>query len=341
MKVKVIDVHNHLYPKEWRDFLDTRSGTPTMKRLSPTNLVFYHKGVRLATVKRAGHIEPEPRVKDIDEYGIDIQIVSLSTPSVELLPKAQGSLWAKKINDSFATMCQDFKGRFYAFATLPYQDIKESLKELERAYKDLDAKGIMMFSNIDGKPIYSGKFLPIYEAAEAYGMPILIHPGLPVTAGAMKKVQMPIPLYGFTLDTTMAVTGLIYQGILERFPRLKIIHPHLGGVFPYLVARVESTFLAHSKDDGISLQESPTEYYKRNVFIDVVSFHIPAMRCALDFVGPDHLLIGTDYAHPDGGADKVVQFVKELHLSEEDYEKVLWKNAAKLFKLDNLLSITK
>ena len=333
--MKVIDVHNHLYPKEWREFLDGRPGTPTMERLGPSSMLFYHRGVRLATVRMAGHIEPEPRVKDIDEYGIDIQIVSLSTPSVELLPKAQGILWAKKINDYFAQMCRDFKGRFYAFATLPYQDVQEAVKELGRAYRELDAKGIMMFSNIDGEPIYSTKFLPIYEAAEAYEMPMLIHPALPVTAEAMKKVHMPIPLYGFTLDTTMAVTGLIYQGVLERFPRLKIIHPHLGGVFPYLVARVESTFLAHSKNDGISLQKSPTEYYKRNVYIDAVSFHIPAMRCALDFVGPDHLLIGTDYAHPDGGPEKVVRCVKELRLSEDDYEKILWRNAAELFNLDD------
>jgi aminocarboxymuconate-semialdehyde decarboxylase len=146
---------------------------------------------------------------------------------------------------------------------------------------------------------------------------------------------MPIPLYGFTLDTTMAVTGLIYQGILERFPRLKIIHPHLGGMFPYMVARVESTFLAHSKDDGISLPEPPTTYYRRNVYIDAVSFHIPAMRCALDFVGSEHLLIGTDYAHPDGGADKVLRFIKDLRLSDEDNEKILWRNATKLFRLDN------
>lgn len=332
--MKVIDVHNHLYPKAWMKFLEGRPGSPTLKIKGPHEMIFYYKGARLATVTRPGHYDPEPRVKDMEEYGIDVQIVSLTTPSVELVPRAKGIVWARKVNDCLADMCEKYKGRFYAYATLPYQDVKASLKELERAHKDLGAKGITMFSNINGTPIYSPEFLPIYEAAEAYGLPVFIHPAPPITTTAMKRAQMPLPLYGFVLDTTMAVTGLIFQGILERFPGLKIIHAHLGGVFPYLVGRVEDSFKTYSKDYGFSLKESPGEYYKRNVYVDAISFHLPAMKCALEFLGADHILIGTDYAHPIGGPERIIGFTKALQLSEEDYEKILWKNAAKLFKLE-------
>ena len=335
--MKVIDVHNHLYPKEWMDYLEGRRGSPTLKRRGPTEMTFYYKGARLATVSRAGHYDPKAHMKDMDEYGIDLQIMSLTTPSVELISAKEGVVWAKKVNDYLATVCKEYRGRLYAYATLPLQDVKESVKELERAVQELGAKGVIVFSNIKGEPIYSAKFLPLYEAAEAYEIPIFIHPAPPTTTEAMKKASMPLPLFGFILDTTMAVTGLIFQGILETFPRLKIIHAHLGGVFPYLVGRIDDSFKSYSRDYGLRLQGSPSEYYKKNVYVDAISFHLPAMKCALEFLGPDHILVGTDYAHPIGGPERVVGYVRDLGLSEEDTEKILWRNARKIFKLENLI----
>ena len=130
---------------------------------------------------------------------------------------------------------------------------------------------------------------------------------------------------------------MIFHGILESFPQLKIIHAHLGGVFPYLVGRIDDSFKSYSKDHGFSLQQLPSEYYKKNVYVDAISFHLPAMKCALEFLGPDHILMGTDYAHPIGGPERVVGFIKDLGLPEEDTEKILRKNAVKLFKLDHLI----
>ncbi len=333
--MKSIDVHNHLYPKEWMEYLDGRAGSPTMKRTGPTSMVFYSDGMRLATVSRPGHYDPEPRIKDLDEYGIDTQIVSLTCPSVELIPAKEGVLWAKKVNDYLAEMCAQYKGRFYAYATLPYQDVKESVKELERA-RGLGARGIMLFSNLAGKPVYAPEFFPIYEAAAEYDMPFFIHPAPPVTTEAMKRVQMPLPLYGFILDTTMAISGLIFTGVLEKLPKLKFIHAHLGGVFPYMVGRINDCFKTYAADHGYyQLPKEPSEYYREQVWDDVISFHMPSMRCALEFVGADHLLIGTDYAHPIGGPDKVAQYVNDLGLSQEDTEKIFYKNAMKLFKIEN------
>jgi len=332
--MKIIDVHNHLYPVPWMNYLEGRPGSPTMKRTGPTNVVFSYNGMRLATVSRAGHYDPVPRLEDLKEYGIDIQILSLTTPSVELISASEGVTWAKKVNDYFAELCSEYKGKFFAYATLPFQDVPESLKELERAHKELGAKGITLFSNVKGKPIYAREFWPIYEMAEAYDLPVFIHPAPPVTTDIMNAMQMPLPLYGFILDTTMAVTGLIFQGVLERFPRLKLIHAHLGGVFPYMVGRVNDSFKSYAKDHGFSLQGLPTDYYKRQVYVDAISFYLPAMKCALEYLGADHILLGTDYAHPVGGPDRIIGCIKELALPESDLEKILWKNAVDLFKLD-------
>ena len=123
-----------------------------MVRTGPTSMIFYYEGVRLATVSNPGHYDPEPRMKDLDKHGIDIQIISLTTPSVELIPAAEGVMWAKRVNDYYAEVCEKYKGRLYPMATLPYQDIKESVREMERARRDLGARGITLFSSIREKP---------------------------------------------------------------------------------------------------------------------------------------------------------------------------------------------
>lgn len=288
--MKVIDVHNHLYPKDYLDFLKSRDGSPNVEQTGATAYMFWYDGMRLATVTNPGHYDWQPRVEDMERYGIDIQMVSLTTPGVELLPKDQGIIWAKKVNDLLAEGCRKYKGRFYALAALPCQDVNESVKELERCRNELGAKGLTMFSNVLGKPIYAAEFLPLYEAAEALDMPIFIHPAPPLTAGVLKNVRMPLPLYGFVFDTTMAVTGLIFEGVLERFPRLKIIHAHLGGVFPYLVGRIDDCYTAYANDFGFALKKAPSDYYRSNVWDDAISFHVPSMRCCVEYIGADHVL---------------------------------------------------
>jgi aminocarboxymuconate-semialdehyde decarboxylase len=133
----------------------------------------------------------------------------------------------------------------------------------------------------------------------------------------------------------MAISGLIFTGVLEKLPALKFVHGHLGGVFPYMVGRINDCFKTYAGDHGYyPLPKEPSEYYREQVWDDVISFHLPAMKCALEFMGPEHLLIGTDYAHPIGGPDKVAQFVNDLGLSQEDAEKIFYRNAMKLFNIE-------
>ncbi|MCX8023096.1 MAG: amidohydrolase [Syntrophorhabdaceae bacterium] len=331
--MKVIDVHNHLYPVKWLDFLKDREGTLKLIKKDRTNMAFYYRGTRLATINTAGHFDPIERIKDMDAYGIDIQIMSLTTPGVELISPSEGVYWAKEINDYFALLCETYKGRLFFNAVIPCKDVKETVKEMERAKKDLSAKGITMFSNIDGEPIYSEAYLPIFEAAEGYDLPIFIHPAPPVTTEVMSRMRMPLPLFGFIIDTTMAVTGLIFNGITERFPGLKIVHAHLGGVFPYLVGRIDDCYNTYKDDFGFSLKEKPSEYYRRNVYDDIISFHTPALRCAIEFMGTDRLMVGTDYAHPIGGPERALNSIKSLGLDPDDIDKIMGGNAARLYNI--------
>ena len=332
--IRTIDVHNHLFPTEWTDYLEKSTGRITMKRTSPTSMIFYAEGVPLSHISRAGHYNPEARLEDMDKYGIDVNILSLTTPSVEVVPTKEGVIWAKKVNDYFAGLCQKYPKRFYAYATLPYQNIDEAMKELDRACKDLGVKGIMMFSNINGKLITSPEFYPIYAKAEEYELPILIHPAPPLTADIMKKLRLPSGLFGFVFDTTMAVISLIFQGVLEKYPKLQLVHSHLGGVVPYMVGRIDDCFNNYSKEYGLELPKAPSDYYKGQVYVDSVSYHLPAMRCCFDWLGPDHIMLGTDYAHPIGHIEEAIRYVRDMGLSEENTDKILGRNAARIFQLE-------
>ena len=137
--VRTIDVHNHLFPQEWINYLGKRTKCPRMEQKESMK-AFYSHDVPASRIIHAGHHDPEARIKDLDRCGIDTQIISLTIPSVEELPVEEGVGWARKINDYFAEVCHKYPGRFYASATLPLQDVGEALKELDRSYRELKVK---------------------------------------------------------------------------------------------------------------------------------------------------------------------------------------------------------
>lgn len=325
---RTIDVHNHLYPEEWMDYLEQRNSSPRMERREGAILSYAHN-VLSARITDSGHYDLKKRINDMDRCGIDTQVVSLTLPAVEELPIDEGVKWARKINDYFAEVCHTYAGRFYAFATLPLQDINESVKEMERCHRELGLKGIAIFSNVNFKPLFLPEFHPIYAKAEECGFPVFIHPAVPFTGEIMHKHMLPQALYGFTIDTTMAVMSLIWQGVLDKYPELNIIHAHLGGMVPYLVQRMEDCWKAHT-ELSIGLPHSPSFYYKRQVYPDTMSRHLPAMQCCLEMVGPERMCIGTDYPHRIGNWEEAISDVRNLHLSEKDTDKILGGNAARI-----------
>jgi predicted TIM-barrel fold metal-dependent hydrolase len=176
----------------------------------------------------------------MDQYGIDTQILSLTTPSVEFLPAREGVAWATKINDIFAEICRKYEGRFHAFATLPFQQPKACAKELERAYKDLKVKGITIFSNIAGKPIYSPQFYPIYEMAESM---VFLSLSIPPTYyhGSSKGEHAHIA-HGFILTRRWPWERPYLSGAFERFPDLKV-YTHTWVCIPVYGGRINGIFM--------------------------------------------------------------------------------------------------
>jgi aminocarboxymuconate-semialdehyde decarboxylase len=334
---RTVDVHNHLYPWDYLQHLLNRPGKPTCRQTGPHSFVMKYNDVIFAHMDRPGHYDVDARIRDLDKAGMDTQIISKTTPGPEMLELAEGNYWAKRINDTLAEAGQKYPHRLYAYATLNYQDVDEACKELERCIKDLGVKGVQMFSNMQGMPMHDPRFEPIFQMAAENNLPILMHPTVPLTASVLDMMKIPYQLYGYTLDTSMAVIGLIFHGVFSRNKNLKMIHSHLGGVVPYMVRRLRDSWKGYSKEWGLELDEYPDEIYARQVYPDTTSFYLPAMKACLEWVGPSHMMIGTDYAHrvgdPEGAIKSILDLGGQTNMSKEDLNLILGKNAEKLFNL--------
>ena len=291
------------------------------------------------TLTAPGHYDLQARIKDLDAAGLDTQLLSVTIPGPETLEPDKGVYWAKRCNDALKKAMEDYTGRFYFLATLPWQVPDEACKELERCYT-MGCKGVQMFSNFNGEPVFLDKFHGIYELADKYELPMLVHPANPLTASVMDTVRIPYQLWGYTLDTSMAVVSMIFQGLFQKFKKLTLVHGHLGGMVPYFVRRLADSYKGYGKEWGIELTESPDETYRKRVFPDTTSFYLPAMKCCLEWVGAKQMCIGTDYAHRVGDPEGAIKAVKDLGqqagLSQEEIDMILGKNLERIFKLPPL-----
>jgi aminocarboxymuconate-semialdehyde decarboxylase len=338
MAQRTVDVHNHYYPKQYLDFLISKGSSAPLyaQHDGGTHFRVWQNGVCTAHIDREGHYNLETRIRDLDAAGLDTQLLTITIPGPEVLDKKEGIYWAKMNNDALAEAAQKYPGRFYHMASLPYQDVDAACEELERC-KKMGAVGIQMFSNYNGEPVYLEKYHPIYEIANKYEMPFLVHPAYPLTADVMKTMRLPFQLWGYTLDTSMAVMSLIFQRVFEKYPKLTLVHGHLGGTVPYFVRRIQDSYKGYAKEWGIELKESPDITYKTRVYPDTTSFYLPAMKCCLEWVGPGQMGIGTDYAHRVGDPEGAIKAVKDLGsqvgLKPDEIDMILGKNFERLFKL--------
>ncbi len=338
MEQRTIDVHNHSFPWDYLQHLLDRPGKVRAKQTGPHSYVMKCGDVIIGHIDRPGHYNIDARIRDLDKFGMDTQLISQTMPCPELLEPAEGVYWAKRINDAYADAVAKHPHRLYAYASLPYQDVDEACKELDRCYKELKVVGVMMFSNCNGEPMHLPKYEPIFQMAAEYNLPILMHPTRPLTGSILDMMKIPYQLYGYTFDTTMAVISLIFHGTFTRHKNLKMIHAHLGGMAPYLVRRLQDSWKGYAKEWGLTLDDVvPDEIYQRQIYPDTTSFYLPAMKCCLDWVGAEHMMIGTDYAHRVGDPEGAIKSIRDLgeqaHLKPDQIDLVLGKNAQKMFNL--------
>src|SRR5262245_29104242 len=324
----VIDFHNHYYPPNYMRALQSGESSVKVTIDSDGNLNLHYPGDYNVAVR--GHRDLAYRQEVLEQHGVTIQVVTLTTPGTHVETPAVAARLASMVNDEFKEAI-DMRGhRFTALATLPLNDPAASLKEFRRAMGELGFRGAMLFSNINGVALSDERFWPIYEAANDAGAVLYIHPAHPVNVDMMQEYWL-MPLVGFLFDTTLAAASLVFRGVAERFPRIRWALCHLGGAIPYLAERLDRGFHAF-RDCRLHIEREPSTYL-RDFYYDSVNFNQVAPKLAIEFAGADHVLAGSDYPHQIGSIPSMLDAIARLPITDERREQIRWKNAAGLLGL--------
>jgi len=336
--MRKIDVFTHIYPPSYYDHLT---------RVAPD---YPDIGKRMRNIPMLMDLDERFRVMDrFDDYS---QVLSLPTPSFEVFTNASASTeLARAANDGMAELVRKYPDRFAGFvAALPFADPDASVRELHRAIDDLGARGFQMFTNVAGKPISSPELLPIFETIVAYDLPIWLHPyrGAEM-ADYRSESRSEYEIwwtFGWPYETSVAMARLVFAGYFDRFPALKIITHHMGAMAPYFAGRIGpgwDQLGARTTDVDYSpvlkrLAKRPLDYFKM-FYADTALFGAyDATVCGLQFFGVDHTLFASDAPFdPEKGPmyiRETIAIVDRLPMDDADRERVYWRNAASLLKLD-------
>lgn len=324
----IIDFHNHFFPPEYLEAVQRGPSNVKVTFDSKKNPLLHYPGDYNIIVPE--HRDIEVRAAVLSKSGVDMQVLTFTTPGVHIESPDFAVELARMVNDSFAIIMRERRDQFAALATLPLNDPDASVRELERAIRELGFRGVALHSNINGVSLSDKRYWPLYEKADELEVVFDIHPSFPVGVEAMKEYWL-MPLIGFPFDTTLAAAKLVFSGVVEKFPRIRWVLGHLGGAIPYLAERLDRGFHAfRACRENIS---SPPSEYLKEFYYDTVNFDPKALRFAIDFAGPDHLVAGSDFPHQIGSLENMVKSIEALDIPAEDKEKIFGQNTARLLKL--------
>ena len=285
----------------------------------------------------------EGRIAEMDAAGIDVQVLSTAQPGLEHITPDRAIPVARAFNEGIAEAIAAHPDRFAGFAALPTADPDASAVELARAVGQLGLCGAMVNGRTLERFLDEEFFWPIFESAEALGVPLYLHPMPPPKAvydayysgfGDEVGFALRAGAFGWHVETGLHALRLMLAGVFDRFPALQIILGHMGEVLPFMIARA-SGVLGRANALGpvaTRMQLSPTEYFNRNCYISTSGFFTnPPLLCALDVIGPDRILFAVD--HPCGDNATGRRFLDEAAISEQDRAKIAHQNADRLLGL--------
>lgn len=323
----IIDVHNHFYPRAYLDEIAGGKCRAKMGRDQSGDPVIFYEGD--FNIVDRGHRDAGFRLGEIARHGIDLQVLTMTTPGVHIEEEGRGVEMARAVNEGFAEVVRNTGGRFQALASLPLQTPDRAARELEYAVKNLGLKGGIVFTNINGRTLDLPEFDPVLEVAEKLSVPLFIHPTTPSPSRAFLDYRL-VATVGFPTDTTLCIARLIFAGVLDRHPGLKIVSSHLGGTLPYLAERLDRGYRAYPECRKI--ERAPSEYLKE-IFYDCVLFHRETVEFAVKTIGSTQFMAGSDYPHQIGSLAGAVRVVESLRIPEQEKEMIRSGNARRVFDL--------
>lgn len=338
--MKIIDLENHFFTNDYIRYLRSRK-VPPRETEEKDGLTMWYNDILCSP--RSFEMENklldlgEARLKEMDEKGITIQALSLSPPGVQCFEPAEGTAWARKVNDELAKVVKRHPDRFVGLACIAPQSPDEAADELERAVSELGMKGVNIESHARNEYLDSKNYWSIFQRAEKLDVPIYLHPEIPSTSilkGYAEDYGFELagPPHGYGADLSLHAMRLIYSGLFDKYPKLKMIVGHMGEGLPYWLTRMDAYWIKPWKGKKPRIEKRPSDYVKANFTITISGmFFVPAFLCAYLGLGADRIAFAVDY--PYERTEEAVRFIKEAPISELDKERICYGNAARLLKI--------
>lgn len=326
-----IDVHAHFMPRDCMDVIDDAG------RRYDVVKNFQNDIIENAQEQSTGSLvyklcDPEKRIKDMDATGVDMQVLSPVPQSAYYNLEAEACLWySRRQNDGIAQAVRRYPDRFSGMATVPLQAPDMAIAELDRAINELGLRGVQILSNVNGRDLDSPELLRFLQAVEALDVPIFIHPGQVTGTERMKEYHLR-NLVGYPLETTLAAAHIIFGGVLEKCPNLKVCLAHGGGYLPYQRGRWEHGYDVRAEARTV-IKEPPSHYLCR-FYCDTIVHCGPPLEFLVESLGGDRILMATDYPFDMGDPTPVSTVMGLKNVSEEDRERILGGNAERLLRLE-------
>ena len=321
-----IDIHTHIIPqnlnnvtKHFSDdrFLIIKNFTDTSADLYRQNSMFRHI--------KCNCWDANYRLDDMSKSSIDMQVLSTIPVLFSYWSKIKESMILYEfLNDHLhEVMCQ-FPSKYFALGNIPMQDTNLAIKEMDRCINDLKLNGIQIGSNINGNNLSDKKYLPVFEHAENINCPIFIHPWEVIGESSMKKYWLPW-LVGMPAETSRAICSIIFVGILEKYPKLKIAFAHGGGSFPYTIGRIDKGFTMRPDLCAIDNNILPSTYLN-SFYVDSLVHNLDSLEYLIKTIGYNKIALGTDYPFPLGETEPG-ELIKALNV-EDDVKQRMYAGTA-------------
>jgi aminocarboxymuconate-semialdehyde decarboxylase len=327
-----IDIHTHIFVKQAFEKVREKYPikVPHIVRNATGTLYHLVNGQAYGPVSEQIY-DPKKRVEDMKKEGVDLQVLSAVpfTFFYSMDPRP-GLALAQAQNDAISELVNAYPERFVGLATVPLQDVSAAVGELGRAVKDLGMKGVEIGTHVGDQNLDWLELWPFYERIQELDVPILVHPESPAGSERMKKYYM-TNFIGFPMETSLAISSIIFGGVLERFKRLKFCFVHGGGFIPYQRGRLEHGYHVRP-EPKTEITKPPSEYVKMLHF-DTTTHYEPALEYLITTVGSEKILLGSDYPYDMADAHPVSSVSRLKSLSADDKEKVLGGNAKRIFKI--------
>ena len=327
----LIDIYTHIFPGTFYEQMS--KAAPRLENI----------GKRMQAVVPVHNLEE--RFRQMDAYGDYKQLISLPNPPLEDIMDAKtGTHLARVANDAMAEECARHPDRFVGFAAaLCMLDMDSTMEELHRAIKDLGARGVQIFTNVAGEPLDKPEYLQLFDAMAKYDLPIWMHPArgadMPDYKSEDRGRYEMWWCFGWPYETSIAMTRLVYCGMFDRHPDLKIITHHMGGMIPYFDGRVGpgmDVLGARTTDEDITgilpaLKKPHAEYFK-NFYADTAMFGATlGIECGMKYFGVEHTVFSTDF--PFAPTAETIEAINSLELEHNDLNALCSGNAERLMQL--------